>query len=99
MRTIVDNMFNTEDTFLYPFNLFLKDLLDNYKNKDNEDAAFRYCRLFEMMVKLQNKCEGDEEIDHKVEHFVLRQLQCYLNVDGCEDEGFEDEDEFMYLLL
>ncbi|KAK6090008.1 hypothetical protein P3W45_001054 [Vairimorpha bombi] len=87
------------DILIYPFDLFIKDIEDTNNNINNEDASMRFCRLVEMMVRLQNKQDGDmfKKIDKRKEHFLLYQIFINLYEIKIDDHEIKDEMFILYL--
>lgn len=87
------------DILIYPFDLFIKDIEDTNNNVNNEDASMRFCRLVEMMVRLQNKHDGDlfKKIDKKKEHFLFYKFFSNLYENKIDEDEMKDDMFILYL--
>ncbi|WEL38967.1 ras-specific guanine nucleotide-releasing factor [Encephalitozoon hellem] len=76
MRQVLDDL-TTSDTFLIcPMDVYIKDVEESNRTRNNEVASMRFCRLVEILIKLQNQAL-DLDISHTDEHFLLSKFWHY----------------------
>ncbi|EOB14686.1 hypothetical protein NBO_18g0013 [Nosema bombycis CQ1] len=109
LRQTVDCYHEKGFEFIYPFDLFLKDVEDSNLNINQEDASMRFCRLMEMLVGLQNNVytwgpDNEKEnikkrFKHKYEHFLLFYASKWLNVKTNVVDNRLESNEGIFLFL
>jgi hypothetical protein len=89
MRHVLDDLAEESELFICPMDVYLKDVEDSNRNSDCEIASMRFCRLVEILIKIQNQ-KYSFRLSHKKEHFILE--RCY-EVALRHPESYEEEPE------
>lgn len=77
MRQILDDLTAQEVFLICPLDIYIKDVEDSNRNKSNEIASMRFCRLVEILIKLQGQ-DVEIPVSHDHEHFLLHKFWCHL---------------------
>lgn len=77
MRHVLDSL-TAQDAFLIcPLDIYIKDVEDSNRNRSNEIASMRFCRLVEILIRLQAQ-DTEIRISHDEEHFLLERFWTHL---------------------
>lgn len=77
MRQVLDELTASEAFLICPMDVYIKDVEESNRTRNNEVASMRFCRLVEILIKLQNQAL-DEGISHSDEHFLLSRIWGHL---------------------
>lgn len=76
MRQVLDDL-TTANTFLIcPMDVYIRDVEESNRTRNNEVASMRFCRLVEILIKLQGQAL-DVSISHVDEHFLFSKFWYY----------------------
>lgn len=95
MRQILDELTMQEAFFICPLDIYIKDVEDSNRSRDSEIASMRFCRLVEILIKLQEQ-EMEVRISDDEEHFLLSKFWSHLQrgvvlVEGSERRRYDGQ--------
>ncbi|KHN69284.1 hypothetical protein M896_080180 [Ordospora colligata OC4] len=99
MRQVLDEL-TADDMFLVcPIDVYIKDIEESNKNRGSEVASMRFCRLVEILIRLQTQ-EHDLRIPHITEHFLFTRFWKYARNNSVlyiQDDAMKYDGQFLLL--
>jgi hypothetical protein len=89
MRHVLDDLALGDELFICPMDIYLKDVEDSNRNGDCEIASMRFCRLVEILIRIQNQ-KHDLKLSHGMEHFILEKCYSVKHIERHEEESERD---------
>lgn len=99
LRGRVDGYSQEGIPFIYPFDLFLKDVEDSNLNINSEDASMRFCHLMEMLVILQNNIQDKKNIKKKYLDFFCNMIEEFQDYRSKASSYTTPQSQGIFLLL
>ncbi|CAD25559.2 hypothetical protein [Encephalitozoon cuniculi GB-M1] len=84
MRQVLDDLAANEAFLICPMDVYIRDVEESNRTRNNEIASMRFCRLVEILIKLQNQTL-DATISHADEHFLLSKFWHHIQKDSVSD--------------
>jgi len=99
MRQVLDEL-TADDVFLVcPIDVYIKDVEESNKNRGSEVASMRFCRLVEILIRLQDQ-QHDVGISHRIEHFLFSKFWKYARKNSIlyiQDDVMKYDGQFLLL--
>ncbi|ADM11785.1 uncharacterized protein Eint_070210 [Encephalitozoon intestinalis ATCC 50506] len=87
MRQVLDDLTTTDMFLICPMDVYIRDVEESNRTKNNEVASMRFCRLVEILIKLQGQA-SNVRISYANEHFLLSKFWYHLQKEMASDREF-----------